>query len=167
MSYTRNEPRPVIKPTLTIADYVLEGTSLWLLIAICAYAWLVYNSLPETIPTHFNIHGQVDGYGSKWSVFIFPALALVLYIALSILNRFPHVFNYPVAITSENALRQYTLATRLLRIIKTSVMIVFSIILILTTRQNLPGIHSGFLIPVILILMFGPIIYYLRLAFRK
>ncbi len=167
MSYTRNEPRPVIKPTPAIADYVLEGTSLWLLIAICAYAWLVYNSLPETIPTHFNIQGQVDGYGGKGSVFILPALAILMYTGLSILNRFPHIFNYPVAITSENALRQYTLATRLIRIIKTSVMVVFSLILILTTRQNLFGIHSGLLIPVILILMFAPIVYYLRLAFRK
>jgi uncharacterized membrane protein len=46
-----------------------------LLIAIttAATAWL-YASLPEQIPTHWNIRGEVDGYGGKWTLFIFPAI---------------------------------------------------------------------------------------------
>ncbi len=35
-------------------------------------AWF-YPSLPQTIPTHWNIHGQVDGHGDKgWSLFLLP-----------------------------------------------------------------------------------------------
>ena len=46
-----------------------------LLIAIAtgAAAWL-YPSLPEQIPTHWNIRGEIDGYGGKWTLFLFPAM---------------------------------------------------------------------------------------------
>jgi uncharacterized membrane protein len=53
-------------------------------IAVAVTAWL-YGSLPERIPTHWNIRGEVDGYGSKWTLFIFPVtmvgmLALFYYL---------------------------------------------------------------------------------------
>ncbi len=46
-------------------------------LALTAAAWAasigLYPYLPATIPTHWNIHGQVDGYGPKAStVFLFP-----------------------------------------------------------------------------------------------
>jgi uncharacterized membrane protein len=44
------------------------GVSIWL-----------YPSLPERIPTHWNINGQVDGYGSKqWAVFLMPVFMAAL-----------------------------------------------------------------------------------------
>jgi uncharacterized membrane protein len=40
-------------------------------------AW-IYPKLPETIPTHWNIKGQIDGYGSKtWAVFLMPFMMLL------------------------------------------------------------------------------------------
>jgi hypothetical protein len=42
-------------------------------IATGATVWL-YGSLPEQIPTHWNIRGEVDGYGGKWSLFMFPVM---------------------------------------------------------------------------------------------
>ena len=45
-----------------------SGVSVWL-----------YPSLPEQIPTHWNIKGQIDGYGSKhWAVFLMPAFMLAM-----------------------------------------------------------------------------------------
>jgi uncharacterized membrane protein len=44
-----------------------------LLIAITTgvTAWM-YLTLPEQIPTHWNIRGKIDGYGGKWTLFLFP-----------------------------------------------------------------------------------------------
>jgi len=61
-----------------------------LLIAISAgaSAWL-YSSLPEQIPTHWNIRGEVDGYGGKWTLFLFPVMMaglLVLFYFLPALS---------------------------------------------------------------------------------
>lgn len=53
--------------------------ALGLTVATFAASVLVYPVLPETIPTHWNIHGQVDGYGSKtWAVFLMPGGAVAM-----------------------------------------------------------------------------------------
>jgi uncharacterized membrane protein len=41
--------------------------------SIATPAWL-YSDLPEKIPTHWNIEGKVDGYGDRWTLFLFPLL---------------------------------------------------------------------------------------------
>jgi len=55
------------------------GVSIWL-----------YPSLPDRIPTHWNINGKIDGYGSKqWAVFLMPAFMvgmLVLFYFLPALS---------------------------------------------------------------------------------
>jgi uncharacterized membrane protein len=45
--------------------------------------------VPDRIPTHWNIRGEVDGYGGKWTLFIMPimmALMLVLFYFLPALS---------------------------------------------------------------------------------
>lgn len=44
-----------------------------------------------------------------------PVTSAILFPGMSLVNRAPHIFNYPVRITSENALIQYTNAPRLIR----------------------------------------------------
>ena len=40
----------------------------------------LWNKLPDTIPSHWNIHGEVDGWSSKgFAVFFFPALLLAIH----------------------------------------------------------------------------------------
>ncbi|MGP0063727.1 MAG: SdpI family protein [Isosphaeraceae bacterium] len=56
--------------------------------AFAAPAWL-YPGLPDRIPTHWNIEGKVDGYGGKWTLFLFPVLMigmLVLFFFLPALS---------------------------------------------------------------------------------
>jgi len=47
------------------------------LASIAAPAWL-YPGLPDRIPTHWNIKGEVDGYGGKWTLFAFPVMMVVM-----------------------------------------------------------------------------------------
>lgn len=37
-----------------------------------------YPSLPDRIPTHWNMAGDVDGYGGKWTLFLFPVMMAIL-----------------------------------------------------------------------------------------
>jgi len=39
-----------------------------------AYAAYLYPSLPETIPTHFNLKGEADGFGGKDSIYLGPII---------------------------------------------------------------------------------------------
>jgi len=56
------------------------------------YAAYVYPSLPSTIPTHFNIRGEADGYGGKDSIFLGPgimsAVGLFTFFLLSNIKNF-------------------------------------------------------------------------------
>jgi uncharacterized membrane protein len=57
-------------------------------VSIIASAWL-YPGLPERIPTHWNIRGEVDGYGGRWTLFLFPGMMvfmLVLFYCLPALS---------------------------------------------------------------------------------
>ena len=52
----------------------------------------VYPSLPDTIPTHFNIKGEADAYGGKDSIFLGPGImaivGLFVFILLSNIKSF-------------------------------------------------------------------------------
>jgi uncharacterized membrane protein len=70
----------------------------WILaIAMTAIAFVatlyLYKTLPERIPVHWNIRGQIDGYGDKsWAVFLMPgtmAGMILLFAALPWLSPKP------------------------------------------------------------------------------
>src|SRR5262249_16805477 len=62
-SFTMSRPYWIIAIVLTVVAW---GLSAWL-----------YPSLPDRIPTHWNIEGKVDGYGEKtWAVFLVPAMMI-------------------------------------------------------------------------------------------
>lgn len=54
-------------------------TGLLLLAATLAYSLYLFASLPERIPTHWNIQGQVDGWGHRtWAAFFGPGMLAML-----------------------------------------------------------------------------------------
>jgi uncharacterized membrane protein len=156
------------RPELNQADTILEIAG-W--IALCLL-WLMalinYKSLPASIPTHFNATGQVDDYGSRATILALPIIGTVLFVGMTILNRFPHVFNYPVKITPENMLKQYTWATRMIRVLKMTVIIVFMLIVWLTNSTAIKG--SGeqviWFLPMILAVIFVPLGFYIYKSFK-
>lgn len=49
------------------------------LLAMWVFALAVFGRLPERIPTHWNLQGEVDGWSPKrWAAFLNPALATAL-----------------------------------------------------------------------------------------
>ena len=158
--------RPVIKPEMLPADWLIEIIALGGMAFLFGYAIYWYSKLPETIPSHFDFKGNVDSYGSKGTIFMLPIIGLFVYGLLTVLVLVPHTFNYPWKITPENALRQYTLACRLLRSIKVAIVFIFSYITvdIVVSAQNA---HMGLgfiLVPIISGLVFIPIVIYLIVA---
>ncbi len=154
--------RPKITLIPTNADKLVELLGWLILLALWTLTINHYSALPDTIPTHFNAAGEADGFGSKVSIIALPVIASVLFIGLTLLNRYPHSFNYPTAITQDNALRQYTLATRMLRYLKLVLLLVFGGIEFMTI-QNATGKAAGlgvWFLPLTLVLVFLPLIYF-------
>lgn len=133
------EKRPKIKLELNFADKTVEAIS-WLALALLWFFVLFnYSSLPKTIANHFNFVGEIDDYGNKEEIFTLPLISTFISVVMTIFNKYPHIFNYPTAITTENALAQYTNATRMFRILKLAVVFIFTII----TSFTLKAAHQG------------------------
>jgi hypothetical protein len=111
--------RPKIEIPLSPTDVALEIVSAVGVAYVVALTLLAMPHLPDRIVTHFDLFGKADGWGSKDTVWILPGMAVLLYLALTIVARFPHTFNYAVPITPVNAKRQYTLAVGMMRWLKT------------------------------------------------
>jgi uncharacterized membrane protein len=100
--------------------------------SFAAPAWL-YSSLPEQIPTHWNIKGEVDGYGGKWTLFMFPVMMvpmLVLFYFLPALSP----KNFEVDTFRPTYLYSMDLALGLLAYLQG--------VLLYTVHQNVQGDHS-------------------------
>ena len=166
----RVEPdRPVLRPERGPADWLIEVFALAGILFFAGYAIYNYSHLPASIPTHFNGSGKADDYGGKESFLILPGVALFIYILLTLISRVPHTFNFTVKITPANALRQYTLATRMIRVLKTVITWLFWYISY-TTIQVARGVSEGlggWFLPVILGFIFVPVIIYFLMARMK
>jgi uncharacterized membrane protein len=136
----QQQERPVLIIQKNKWDWLLDSITLACLFFIWGYSFLNYCALPDQIPVHFNELGFPNGYGSKDSIWLIPFIVSVVVIAFFILNKFPHRFNYLVNITAENALKQYKLSTRLLRIISLNIAILFSYII----YKEIQGATTGY-----------------------
>src|SRR4028118_1297429 len=113
---TGNGPnqRPVISLGLSpvlVAVELLAAIAILLAVLLIVQFWAV---LPDRIPIHFGDRGLADAWGDKVTIWLMPAVAAIIFAVLTVVSRYPHTFNYPVPITSENARRQYLLGRGLL-----------------------------------------------------
>jgi uncharacterized membrane protein len=163
------ETRPKIEIESTLVDKTIEALGWLALTILWALPILNYNILPQTIPTHFNAVGNIDAYGSKMTIFLLPLIGSVIFITLTIVNRFAHVFNYPVKITTENAKIQYTVAVRMMRYLKLSLVIIFTFISVWTINAAKGTAHGMgiWMLPLILILIFAPMVYFIRIMLKN
>lgn len=156
------EKRPKIELKLTQTDKFLEAIGYLMLIIFWIMTIVSFSSLPESIPIHYNGLGEVDNYGSKTSIFILPIIATFLFTFLTLLNKNPENFNYNVEINEENAEKQYTNSTKMMRLMKLIVVFIFLLIdymTIQTSKGNSEGLGIWFM-PLTLGLIFIPLAYF-------
>lgn len=156
------EERPIYQPKMFFIDLLGRNFSRLLLLFLWISVFYMYNRLPEIIPTHFNMSGEVDDYGNKLTLFLIPILGSVLFVVMSILLKHPEKFNYPVKITLANAQKQYTLAVRLIRWLNVTIMIVFNglLWLIYYSAVKSDAVHAMFIAVLILLLTIVPLVIY-------
>jgi len=128
------EKRPVIKLRLSVFDKGVEAFGLLVLLAGWVYVLVAYSKFADSIPTHFSINGKPNAFGPKSDLYQLLTVCTALYVLLTVANLFPQYFNYLKAITPENAKRQYTIATRILRYLKVLIVLIFAALVFITTR---------------------------------
>jgi hypothetical protein len=102
-------------------------------------------------------------------ILLFPILGSVLYLLLTIINFFPHAFNYLKEITEDNALNQYTLATKMIRVLKLSILLIFStltVIIHLSATYQIKAM-GYWLLPLVLSIILLPIAFFIYKSVKK
>lgn len=171
-SYKKDEQRPRLDIPRSPLEMVLDALTLlglFALIFIIAYYW---GRLPDVIPTHFDINGQPNDWGSPGYILIMALVGASTAIGLYVLTFFPHIYNYPVKITAANAAAQYRLGRTLLRYINAAILLLFSYLEWKMCRDALQAQSTGtggFMIEMVIYnaIFLVPLIYYFIAASRR
>ncbi|MBP6556899.1 MAG: DUF1648 domain-containing protein [Flavobacterium sp.] len=155
--------RPIVKIPLTLFDKSAEVFGVMILLSFLVFTLYYYNQLPEIIPTHFGGGGKPDGYGGKWTIFLLPILSTLIYGFITIVSRFPHKMNYMTTITEANAEKQYISMTKMLRMLKVMLLLVFFVIDYKTMQIALewPDVFGRWFLLLVFAMVFVPIFYFL------
>ncbi|MFD0796720.1 DUF1648 domain-containing protein [Maribacter chungangensis] len=124
----RKQPKIEVKPTKT--DRLLMRIGCILVGLHFIVIGVFYFDLPNTIPTHFNLKGEADGFGSKMNLWALPILSLGTFYALWLLTirMKPWNYNYPTQVTEKNATALYALSIRMLVWLNMGTVLVFLVI---------------------------------------
>ncbi|XER11658.1 hypothetical protein SATMO3_18280 [Sporomusa aerivorans] len=101
-------------------------------------------------------------HGAIRIFFIFHLrLRLIIYILLSVLSRFPHIYNYPFNITAENAESQYKNARTLLITVKAETVLILNYI-----QWTIISKNKALFFPAFIFVLLGTILYFIYRAYK-
>jgi len=152
--------RPILKLPKTkyekIWDYIGGG----LFVLSILYIFVMWGKLPEEIPGHFNGAGEVDRWGSKIELLILPFIGLFLWILLGLLEKAPHMHNYPARLNESNVEAFYLNSRKGLNETKNLCLILFAAISFQMIRIALGEAENigWWFLPIVLIVIAIPII---------
>jgi uncharacterized membrane protein len=161
--------KPKMNPPLTTIDYILEAIAGITLIYMIILLIVEFPDLADRVAIHFDASGNPDDWGDKSTLLILPITSIVLYVGMTILNKYPFMFNYPFQISDENAARQYQLAKSLIIWLKTACVGLFAYINYITIAlaENKTGSLGSFFVLAVMTVTMGPILIYFVLAYKN
>lgn len=141
---------------------------------LAVLAWVTVDALagphrlPSRIPTHFDIAGRPNGWGSPQMLLVLPIVCGALYLLMTLVSRYPGAFNYPVRVTPANYMRLQDLALQMIAWLKAEfvwLMAAIQLAAVHAARTSGAGLLA-WLMPVALGAIFATIIGYV-VAMRR
>ena len=127
------------------------------LIGMIVFLALSWNDLPDQIPMHYDFAGNIDRYGSKASALFLPILAVIMYITITVTERFPKSWNTGVEVNERNMEFIYNEIKDMVVTIKLATTLLFAVIsYFVFSGAALPF----WVMPVFMVAIFAPIIKY-------
>ncbi|POZ54793.1 hypothetical protein LYSIN_03653 [Lysinibacillus sphaericus] len=145
--------RPILKLPKTKYEKSLDVIGCGLFTVSILFIIFQWGNLPEEIPAHFNAKGEVDRWGSKIELFILPGIGIFMWIFLGLLEKAPHMHNYPTRLDEHNVEAFYLNSRKLCNEVKNFCLILFAIIsceIVLVALGKIEGLGWWFL-PFVLI----------------
>lgn len=146
-----------MKAKYTKNQFLVEIICVIFLIFSIYYVVLKFNTMPQTVPIHFNVFGQADSYGDKGNILFLLAVEVGIYILMTVYMSSPSAWNIPVKITEKNKEKAYEYIKNMAVIIKLEVQIMFLYSIYVSINSYMLG---NIFLPLVLIALFGTILYY-------
>lgn len=137
--------------------------------------WITYSglngaeSLPDRIPTHYDISGRPNAWGSPELLWLLPAIGTGLYLLMTVLAgvRFRR-YNLPVQVTEANLPFIQAKTAEMVACIKFEILGLFTYIQwsMMQGARTSQFYLSPFMIPVFLVAVFGAAGWYLAAIIR-
>ena len=148
----------------TKIDWIIEIVCLLLLGGITLYLILNWSFMPDKIPMHYNIAGEIDRWGKKTEIIFIPVVSWLLYGFITLMEQFPKTWNTGVQVTEENAPRVYRVLKSMVKTTKLFMVIMFFYITICSiTAQSM----SPWALLIEMVVIFGNLIYWMVKLFKE
>lgn len=122
------------------------------------YLAVVWNSLPDQLPGHYNLAGEIDRWGNKEELLLLPLVMWGLYLLFTVVGRHPRWWNTGVTVTRQNREQVYRILSDLIQTEKMLVVWIFGFLTVVSSRgEPLPP----WFLPVFLTLVVGSILFFL------
>lgn len=159
--------RPKLALPKTRFEIIFDCLTLCVLLVTLGYLVTIWKMLPAEVPAHYNIVGEVDRWGSKWEILVTPMIAILMWLGMTVLEKYPHVYNY-LNLRKDNVAVQYLNARLLLHVIKNMFALLFAYVtwndiqVALEKSESL----SGYFPFVFLGAIFIPMIFFIARSLR-
>jgi uncharacterized membrane protein len=148
----------------TLYHKVIFILSVCIIVGTFLYLFIVWSQLPDKVPGHFNGAGEIDRWGSKYELIAIPIISLFMFLGISLMEKYPSVWNTGVTVTEENKERVYREVKNMIVTLKLLIPLTFTFI---TVYASLAKPLPSWYLPVDLTLIFGSMIYFLLLIYRR
>lgn len=101
----------------------------------------------------------MDRWGSKYELFILPFIGFFILLLTSLLEKAPHLYNYPERINESNAEQFYVNSRKMLNAMKNICMVFFAYLIFQTVSIALDGAGSpdSWFLPALIVSFFIPL----------
>lgn len=120
--------RPKLKLKKTKLEWFSDLIGAGIFIGVLVYMLSLWNELPDLVPVHFNAAGEADRWEAKSTLIVLPLIAIFTWVFMTILERFPHIHNYPKRLNETNVRAFYLSSRKMLNVSKNICMLLFSYI---------------------------------------
>ena len=140
-------------------DIFVEVLCLILLVGTTGYLLAVWQNIPDRIVVHYNLAGHINRMADKTApmLLFLPAIGWGLYLLVTIVGRFPRLWNTGVKVTDQNRQQVYRTLKSMMGTMKLAVVAILSILNVYgTVVRPLPG----WFLPGALVLMLGTLFFF-------
>lgn len=141
----------------------MEVIGLLVILGMITFVCIKWSQLPDRIPGHYNIRGEVDRWGSRGEILTVPIMGVFVYLLLAVISFFPGSWNLPVNITETNRQNLYECTRNLLITLKVEILIIFFYL-----TYNIAAAKKLALsfMPIFLLVLFGTVTYFIGRMYK-